>query len=110
MQRFYQRISDINREEGVVGTSQELSWLRLGTAERMEMLGRHIQEAVELATTAIEKARVDIWNRGVWDYMKAGHEQFYIRANSKPLLPLKQSRIRKPWPKSRASTQFTPIK
>ena len=83
MQRFYQRISDINREEGVVGTSPELSWLRLGTAKRMAALEDDIQEAVDLAVTELEKARVDTWKRGVWDYMKTGHEQFYAKVNEK---------------------------
>ena len=40
MQRFYQRISDINRQEGIVDTNQKLSWLKLGTIERMKMLER----------------------------------------------------------------------
>ena len=40
MQRFYQRISDINHQEGIVDTNQKLSWLKLGIIERMKMLER----------------------------------------------------------------------
>jgi len=80
MRKFYYRISEINREEGVVGTSPEKSWGRLGTPERMKELGVYIDEAVKLAGTELEKRRVETWKKGVWEYMKAGHRQFYLRA------------------------------
>ena len=74
------RISEINREEGIVGTSPEKSWAKLGTPERMKELGLYIDEAVKLAGTDLEKRRVETWKKGVWEYMKAGHRQFYPRA------------------------------
>ncbi len=77
MKRFYNRISAINREEGVVGRSQELSWRRLGTPDRMKELEGYIEAAVKLARTALEKKRVETWKEGVWEYMKAGHNQNY---------------------------------
>jgi hypothetical protein len=80
MKTFYYRISEINREEGLVGTSPEQSWGKLGTPERMKELGVHIEEAAKLARTDLEKRRVETWERGVWEYMKAGHRQFYPRA------------------------------
>jgi len=80
MKTFYYRISEINREEAVVGTSPEKSWAKLGTPERMKELGIYIDEAVKLAETDIEKTRVETWKKGVWEYMKAGHQQFYLRA------------------------------
>ncbi len=76
MKRFYYRISDINRTEGIVGTSPEASWRRLGTSERMSELERDIEEAVQLASTELERKRVDTWKVGVWEYMKAGFDQF----------------------------------
>ena len=79
MKRFYLRISEINREEGIVGTTPRASWERLGTAERMQALERDIEEAMHLAQTDLEKQRVDTWKRGVWDYMKAGYEAFHGR-------------------------------
>jgi hypothetical protein len=79
MKTFYYRISEINREEGVVGTSREKSWSKLGTPERMKELGIYIDEAVKLAGTDLEKRRVETWKEGVWEYMKAGHRQFYLR-------------------------------
>jgi hypothetical protein len=77
MKRFYYRISDINREEGILGTTPELSWRRLGTDERMKALERDIEEAVKLAGTDLERKRVDTWKRGVWEYMKAGYDKFH---------------------------------
>ncbi len=79
MKTFYYRISEINRQEGLVGTSPEKSWAKLGTPERMKELGGHIDEAVRLAGTDIEKRRVETWRKGVWEYMTAGHRQFYSR-------------------------------
>jgi hypothetical protein len=76
MKRFYYRISEINREEGVVGTTPERSWGKLGTPERMQELGGYMNDAVKRAVTNIEKRRVETWKRGVWEYMKAGYDQF----------------------------------
>jgi hypothetical protein len=77
MKKFYYRISEINREEGIVGTSPEKSWAKLGTPERMKELGVYIDEAIKLAGTDIEKRRVETWKKGVWEYMTAGYHQFY---------------------------------
>ncbi len=79
MKTFYYRISEINREEGVVGTSPERSWGKLGTPDRMKELGVYIDEAVKLARTDLEKRRVETWKKGVWEYMNAGHGRFYSR-------------------------------
>jgi len=81
MKRFYQRIAEINRQEGVLGASPESSWERLGTAERMTELGALIDLAVSQARTDTEKRRVDTWKRGVWDYMTDGR-QAYVKRRS----------------------------
>ena len=79
MERFCCRISKINREEGVIGTTREASWLRLGTEERMKELGGYVDEAVMLVTTDLERKRVDTWREGVWEYMKTGRDQFHAK-------------------------------
>jgi len=79
MKRFYARIVEINRAEGVVGRSRELSWRRLGTQDRMEELQGYIKEATELAGTDVEKQRVETWKTGVWDYMKTGYDSFHAK-------------------------------
>ncbi len=45
----------------------------------MKELGVHIDEAARLAGTDIEKKRFETWRKGVWEYMNAGHRQFYSR-------------------------------
>ena len=79
MKKFYYRIAAINREEGVVGRSPELSWQRLGTRDRMRELQSYVEEAVRLAQTDIERQRVETWKTGVWDYMKAGYDSFHVK-------------------------------
>ena len=79
MKAFYYCISEINREEGLVGTTAEKSWAKLGTPDRMKKLGIYIDEAVKLAETDLEKRRVETWKKGVWEYMNAGHRRFYGR-------------------------------
>jgi len=76
MKKFYWRISEINKEEGVLGTSQEESWGKLGTESRMKELGELMGQAVALASTDVEKLRVDSWKRGVWDYMASGRSEY----------------------------------
>jgi len=80
MKAFYDRISEINREEGVVGTTPEKSWGRLGTAERMKGLGALMDQAVKMANTELERRRVATWKEGVWDYMLEGRAQYVQKA------------------------------
>jgi hypothetical protein len=87
MKRFYERISEINREEGVVGRTPELSWNRLGTEPRMAELEGYIRQATDLAQDEIEKRRVESWRSGVWSYMQAGRQQFLRAAQSTLVAP-----------------------
>ncbi|MGQ9650430.1 MAG: hypothetical protein ACUVXJ_09995 [Phycisphaerae bacterium] len=82
MKRFYYRISEINREEGVLGTTPEASWERLGTEQRMKELGDLMNRAVELAGTELEKRRVATWKKGVWDYMVDGRREYVNKKRS----------------------------
>jgi hypothetical protein len=90
MEKFYYRISEINREEHRLGTTPEASWGRLGTEARMQELGTLIQRAVELATREPEKQRLETWRKGVWDYMVDGRRQYVQkkRAREKKEFPL----------------------
>jgi len=80
MKAFYDRISEINRKEGVVGTTPERSWGQLGTSVRMKELGALMDQAVELASADLEKRRVATWKEGVWDYMLEGRRQYVQKA------------------------------
>ena len=83
MKQFYYRISQINREEGLVGTSPQSSWGRLGTEQRMSELEAYMQRAASLAQGALEERRVASWQKGVWDYMQAGRREFLQAANER---------------------------
>ncbi len=76
MKAFYYRIMQINREEGVLGTSPDASWGRLGTEQRMNELGALMDRAVALARTDVEKQRVATWKSGVWEYMLEGRTEY----------------------------------
>ncbi len=76
MKRFYDRVSQINRDEGVVGRTPQLSWERLGTASRMTELEDCIQLAVQSAQGEVERRRVETWRKGVWEYMQTGRRQY----------------------------------
>ena len=39
---------------------------------------------MKIASTDPEKKHVETWEQGVWDYMKAGHEKFYVKVHEKP--------------------------
>ncbi|MDD2706630.1 MAG: DUF4838 domain-containing protein [Verrucomicrobiae bacterium] len=74
MRQFYDRIMEINREEGVIGTSLEISWSVLGTDKRMQELGSCMAKALDLAATREEKARVELWKAAFWKRMVEGKE------------------------------------
>lgn len=82
MKRFYYRIAEINKEEGIIGKTEEMSWGRLGTEERMKELGDLMNQAVASAQTDIEKRRVEKWKEGVWDYMVKGSEDYIKKKQS----------------------------
>jgi hypothetical protein len=86
MKRFYYRVSEINREEGVLGSTPEASWDRLGTEARMKELGALMDRAVALARTDLERHRVETWKKGVWDYMVKGRGEYVKK---------KQARVKK---------------
>lgn len=74
------RSRDLKHVHALGGTRPETSWGRLGTPDRMRELGLLIREAVARAGTDLERQRVETWQRGVWDYMKAGHDRYRSRS------------------------------
>ena len=55
--------------------TEKIAWKCLGTKDRMKELGALMQRAMDLATTDIEKQRVLLWKKGVWDYMQEGYKK-----------------------------------
>ena len=86
MRNFYMKSAEIfgnpaNRPSGV--SDPVLSWKYLGTPERMEQLGRFIDEAgraVAEKGTEKENERVALFNRGVWQYMQKGYNTYREQA------------------------------
>lgn len=91
LKTFYYLISEINREERVLGTTPKASWERLGTEARMQELGNLMNRAVDLAQTDLERRRVETWKKGVWDYMADGRRQYVKekRAREKKEFPIR---------------------
>jgi len=52
--------------------TRELAWRYVGTPERMAQIGRQIEEARKAARTETEKARVELFGRGIWQPMVEG--------------------------------------
>ena len=51
---------------------KKVAWEKLGTPERMKMLGALIHEAEVAAGTGPERKRVDLWRAALWDWMETG--------------------------------------
>lgn len=91
LKKFYLRVEEIHREQGVLGTSKERSWGTLGTPERMAELERYFREASALAgppgagagATSVVQQRLATWTTGVWDYMKNGFDAYHQGGRAK---------------------------
>jgi hypothetical protein len=51
------------------------AWETLGTAARMEELGKLIAQAEQLTSTDPERQRVALWRKAIWDWMKQGQDE-----------------------------------
>jgi hypothetical protein len=60
---------------------EEVAWKHLGTQSRMDQLRRFMDDAHAAATTDIEKRRVALFDKGIWQYMQAGRKA-YLSAHS----------------------------
>jgi len=58
---------------------KNIAWEHLGTADNMGSLGRVMLHAEEFAQTDLEKRRVALFKREVWDYMVEGRKQYFAR-------------------------------
>ena len=56
--------------------TEEIAWGYLGTAERMAEFGALMAQAKAAATTDTERKRVELFEKGVWDYMVAGRKRY----------------------------------
>jgi hypothetical protein len=68
----YPLVSDVIQTEA-------FAWKYLGTQARMEQLGQLMDEALAAATTDVEKQRVALFDKVVWQYMQAGRKAYLQR-------------------------------
>jgi hypothetical protein len=66
----------VQKEKRHFHQTEEIAWGYLGTEERMRELGKLMEEAKRLAKTDLEKKRVSLFEKGVWQYMVEGREMY----------------------------------
>lgn len=76
------RVSIIAGGDFVIGNhqSEEIAWKYLGNPERMDQLKKLMDRAVAAAETDIEKQRVALFERGIWQYMQNGRNAYLQRS------------------------------
>ncbi len=80
MRQLYEAIEETysnpaNYGAGPQGHQTEaIAWGELGTAERMRQFGRLMRQARRLATGDLEKQRVALFEKGIYQYMVAGRQ------------------------------------
>lgn len=55
---------------------EEVVWKRLGTQAQMDQLKRFMDDAHAAAGADIEKQRVALFDKGIWQYMQAGRKTY----------------------------------
>ncbi|MBM4050454.1 MAG: DUF4838 domain-containing protein, partial [Planctomycetes bacterium] len=68
-------------EKGQPGhQTEEIAWGHLGTPKLMDELGKLMASAKDLAKSDLEKARVRLFEKAVWDYLVESRRKYDARA------------------------------
>lgn len=67
---------DIQTKDAQFHQTEAIAWECLGTDEVMKELEGYIRKAQAEASNPAEKARVDSWVKGVWEYMQTGKAKY----------------------------------
>lgn len=67
---------DIQTKDAQFHQTEAIAWECLGTDEVMKELEGFIRKAQAAASNPTEKARVDSWVKGVWEYMQTGKANY----------------------------------
>lgn len=59
--------------------TEEIAWGYLGTEARMAQFGKLMEEAKAKAQTDIEKQRVALFEKGIWEPMLAGRQKYIVK-------------------------------
>jgi hypothetical protein len=70
------------RTEGHHHQTEDIAWGWLGTEKRMAVFATLLHQAQALARTEVEKQRVTLFERGIWDYMVAGRQRYLERVKA----------------------------
>ena len=79
MQGVYELIEKAYAEPAPSHQTPEYAWTKMGTKEKMMELGKLMDEARKAAHTDIEKKRVALFDKGIWQYMLAGRKAYLDR-------------------------------
>jgi hypothetical protein len=71
--------------------TEEMAWGYLGNEERMKEFGKLMEQAKSSAETNMDKKRVELFEKGVWDHMAAGRKR-YLEKNNPETVKQKQQR------------------
>jgi len=66
--------------------SKEIAWNRLGTEKRMAEFGPLMAQAKAAAATETEKKRVALFEKSIWERMKAGRAEYLASTSRKEAL------------------------
>lgn len=98
----------VQKEKRHFHQTEEIAWGYLGTKERMEELGRLMEEAKRRAKTEIERKRVALFEKGIWQYMLEGREMYLkkkaLEEKKKALEPEREKIREQPPPSLRLSS------
>ena len=67
---------DIQNSPGHQHQNDALAWVSLGTEERMQEFAKLMTQAHEAAQTPIEKERLAMFEKGIWDCMVEGRQKY----------------------------------
>jgi hypothetical protein len=90
MKRIYLRIEEIysstanypdriRKKASEDHQDEEMAWKYLGTEQRMAELGKLMDEATRLAGDGVEKQRVAMFRKEIWDYMVEGRRMYLAK-------------------------------
>ena len=79
VQAVYELIEKTYAEPAPSHQNEKYAWTKLGTEKRMAELGKLMDEARKAAHTDIERQRVVLFDKGIWQYMLAGRKAYLER-------------------------------
>lgn len=74
---------EVQHENRHFHQTEAMAWNWLGTEARMKRFGAWMEQARRAARTAVEKQRVDQFDRGIWQYMVAGRRAWLRKQTSR---------------------------